>query len=158
MVRRIIGIDPGSNVTGWGIIDVDGSRLKHVAHGQVRTHASTPLEERLVEIFDAVVSVIADHSPAHAAVELPFVSENPQTAIVLGHARGVALLAISQAGMSVTSYPPATVKQAVVGTGRADKNQIQTMVKTLLNLREKPPADAADALAVAICHGLRWRP
>jgi len=156
--RRILGIDPGSNVTGWGVIDLDGSKLRYVAHGQVRTSAKSPLEDRLVEIHEAIEAVMSEHAPAQAAVELPFVSENPQTAIVLGHARGVAILAVAKAGVPVTSYPPATVKQAIVGSGRAEKTQVQLMVKTLLSLRQAPPTDASDALAVAICHAFRWRP
>ncbi len=158
MTRRILGIDPGSNVTGWGVVDVTGSRLAHVAHGEVRTSARSPIEERLVEIHDAVAAVIEKFHPVSASVEMPFVSENAQTAIILGHARGAAILAIAKADIAVTPYPPATVKQAIVGNGRADKSQVQLMVKTLLNLREKPSPDAADALAMALCHAFRWRP
>lgn len=157
MPVRIIGVDPGSNVTGWGIIDRDGSRLIHVAHGQIRASGRKPIEDRLVEIYDALEAVLREHAPVHAGVELPFVSENPQTAIVLGHARGAAVLALARTGVMLASYPPATVKQAITGSGKAEKAQVQLMVKTLLNLRERPPVDAADALAVAICHAFRLR-
>ncbi len=130
---------------------MDG-RLRPVAHGAIRTDASRPLYERLHTIYEGLGGVIRDTHPDGAAVESIFTARNVSSALKLGHARGVVLLALVHAGLSVSDYSPSEVKQAVVGTGRADKEQVGLMVRTLLNLPKIPQQDAGDALAVAICH------
>lgn len=148
---RILGIDPGSNVTGFGVIDSDGRMSRHVASGVVRVRGET-LAERLGCIFDEIGRVVADHGPDCMAVEEVFVARNAASALKLGQARGAAICAGARAGLPFSAYAPTAVKQALVGTGRADKGQVQHMVKMLLGLREAMVADASDALAVAICH------
>ena len=149
--RRILGIDPGSRITGYGVIDLHGARLKHVASGCIET-AGDAFAERLADIYRGVQAVISRHRPAEAAVEEVFLSRNPQSALKLGQARGAAIAAAVGAGLGIREYAARTVKQAVVGTGRAEKAQVQYMVRTLLALDATPPPDAADALAVALCH------
>jgi len=150
---RLLGIDPGSRVTGYGILDMDGPRSRYVASGCIQTDSARPLPERLKTIFEGVASVIREYQPAEAAAEQVFMHRNPDSALKLGQARGAALCAVVMAGLPVSEYAPRAIKQAVVGGGAADKSQVQRMVALLLNLPEPPPADAADALAVAICHG-----
>jgi len=149
---RILGIDPGSRVTGYGVIDAVGTELRFVACGVVKTTASYPFAVRINEIFDGINEVVQTHEPSVAAVEDIFLSANPRTAIKLGQARGAAVVAAMQNGLSVSDYSPRLVKQAVAGYGQAEKEQVQQMVRVLLNLKGKPSSDAADALAVAICH------
>ena len=148
-----MGIDPGSRITGYGVIDLDGPRSRYVASGCIQTDSSRPLPERLKIIFEGVAGVIREHQPAEAAVEQVFMHRNPDSALKLGQARGAALCAVVMAGLPVSEYAPRAIKQAVVGGGGADKTQVQRMVGLLLNRAEPLSADAADALAVAICHG-----
>ena len=148
----LIGLDPGLGTTGWGVIVADGNRLSHVANGQVRTDAATPLADRLKILHDELSDIIARHAPDGAAVEEVFVNANPQSTLKLGQARGVVLLAAVQAGVEVGEYAARLVKKAVVGTGAAEKAQVHAMVARLLPGVEIAGADAADALAVAITH------
>ncbi len=155
--ERILGIDPGSRITGYGLIDVQGSQLRFVACGTVRTHVTYPFAYRLNEIFEGINEVIQLHDPGVAAVEDVFLATNPRAALKLGHARGAAVVAAMQNGLAVNDYSPRAVKQAVAGYGQAEKKQVQQMVAVLLGLRSQPSADAADALAVAICHANQSR-
>lgn len=149
---RILGIDPGSRITGYGVIDVHGARSRHVASGSIATpHGEMP--ERLKHIFDAVTAVIHAHQPAEMAIERVFVNRNADSALKLGQARGVALVAAAICGLGIHEFSAREVKQAVVGRGGADKAQIQHMVRVLLGLATTPAPDAADALAIALCHG-----
>ena len=148
----IIGLDPGLGTTGWGIVAKSGSRLSHVANGQVKTDPSAPLAERLVTLDRELTDVILAHRPDTSAVEEVFVNSNPQSTLKLGQARGVCLLALARAGLPVAEYATRLVKKALVGTGGADKAQVQAMLKVLLPGVKLAGADAADALAVAICH------
>ena len=148
----IIGLDPGLGTTGWGIVAKTGSRLSHVANGQVKTDPSAPLAERLVTLDRELTAVILAHRPDTRAVEEVFVNSNPQSTLKLGQARGVCLLALARAGLPVAEYATRLVKKALVGTGGADKAQVQAMLKVLLPGVKLAGADAADALAVAICH------
>ncbi len=150
---RLMGIDPGSRITGYGIIDLDGSRNGYVTSGCISTDRSRPLPERLKTIFEAVAEIVHCYQPAEVAVEQVFMHRNPDSALKLGQARGAAICAVVVAGLPVSEYAARAIKQAVVGTGAADKSQVQRMIGLLLKLSEPPPADAADALAVAICHG-----
>jgi len=149
---RILGIDPGSAVTGFGVLDSDGGKLVHIAHGTLRPSRNSPVAARLHYLHDAVATVMCDHAPDVAAVEQVFVSVSPRSALVLGQARGVALAAVSAGGAAVVEYSASRIKQAVTGSGRAGKRQVQNMVRRLLELDRLPPSDAADALAAAICH------
>lgn len=148
-----MGIDPGSRITGYGIIDVDGPRHRYVTSGCIVTANNRPIPERLKTIFEELSAVVARHQPLEIAIEQVFMHRNPDSALKLGQARGAALCAVVMAGLPVSEYAPRAIKQAVVGGGGADKSQIQYMIKLLLNLTEAPPADAADALAIALCHG-----
>ena len=148
----LIGLDPGLGTTGWGVIRAEGNRLSHVANGHVRTDATAPLAVRLLALHMALGDVIAEHRPAAAAVEEVFVNANPQSTLKLGQARGVVLLAAAGAGLAVGEYAARLVKKAVVGTGGADKAQVHAMVSRLLPGATIDGPDAADALAVAICH------
>jgi crossover junction endodeoxyribonuclease RuvC len=150
-MRRILGIDPGSRITGYGVIESDGNKSIHIASGCIRLEQDE-LPQRLGEIYRAISQVIADYSPSEMAVEEVFVSKNPSSALKLGHARGAAVCAGVMAGLPITEYTPRMVKQAVVGTGAADKEQVQHMIKLILQLKDKLTADQADALAVAISH------
>ncbi|NGZ07710.1 MAG: crossover junction endodeoxyribonuclease RuvC [Magnetococcales bacterium] len=149
---RVLGIDPGSTVTGWGVVESIGSGYRHVAHGAIRTSSDEPMPERLGRIFTGLSAVMQEHRPDAVCVEEIFVSMNVQSALKLGHARGAALVAAQAAGLPVFEYTALQVKQAVVGYGRAEKQQVQSMVKMLLGLSVVPPQDAADALAGALCH------
>jgi len=148
---RLIGLDPGLRLTGWGIVDVDGNRLRHVAHGVVRVAADQPLALRLNDLFDGISAVIEAQLPMEAAVEETFVNANPGSTLKLGQARGVVMLAPARHGLAVFEYAANLVKKSVTGAGHADKQQIAMMVGRLLPGVEAT-ADAADALAVAICH------
>lgn len=151
-MTTILGIDPGSRVTGYGIIRMDGQRIIHIDNGCVRTTGDT-LSERLTQIFEAISVAVSSHRPDQVAVEKVFMNRNADSALKLGQARGVAIVAASRLGLPVFEYSPNQIKQAVVGRGHADKKQVQHMVKVLLCLPELPDHDAADALATAICHG-----
>jgi len=148
-----LGIDPGTAITGYGFVREDDGALQTVAYGTITTPSDWALPQRLVAIQRELSDLIALHRPASAAVEQLFFSRNVRTALAVGHARGVVLLALAQAGVPISEYTPLEVKQAVTGYGRAGKQQIQEMIRVLLGLPEIPkPDDAADALAVAICH------
>lgn len=149
---RILGIDPGSRATGYGLIEQQGNRLVHLDNGAIFTQSGAPLALRLQRIYQELERLIATYRPEAVAVEQVFMARNPASALKLGHARGVALLAGINAGLPVTEYTALQVKSAVVGYGRAGKHQVQQMTRTLLNLPEIAQEDAADALAVAICH------
>ncbi len=151
-MERIIGIDPGSRVTGYGIIDTDRGQLHFIACGVIKTTTTYPFSHRLNEIFEGINEVVQVHGPAVAAVEDVFLATNPRSALKLGHARGAAVVAAMQNGLAVFDYSARAVKQAVAGYGQADKKQVQHMVRVLLSLSGSPSSDAADALAVAICH------
>jgi crossover junction endodeoxyribonuclease RuvC len=148
----ILGLDPSLSCTGWGLIRADGNRLVHVANGQVRTDAKAALPARLARLHEELCAMIRTHHPETAAVEEVFVNDNPQSTLKLGQARGVVLLAAAQSGIDVGEYAPRLVKKALVGTGSADKGQVQAMVQRLLPGAVISGADAADALAVAIAH------
>jgi crossover junction endodeoxyribonuclease RuvC len=148
---RILGLDPGLRVTGYGIIEKTGQQLTYVASGVVRTKEGE-LPERIKIIFDGVVEILEHFKPDAAAIEKVFVNVNPQSTLLLGQARGAAIAALTQASQPVFEYTALQVKQAVVGNGHADKIQVQHMVKRLLNLPAEPRPDSADALACAICH------
>jgi len=155
---RILGIDPGSRVTGWGLVETDGWELAFVAHGVVKTATKLSLPDRLRLIADGLDEVIAEHRPEAMAVEQVFASKNARSALILGHARGVALLSASRAGLSFHEYSPMQVKSSVTGYGRSEKEQVKRAVATQLCLRELPaPLDASDALAVALCHAAASR-
>ncbi|MCC5794047.1 MAG: crossover junction endodeoxyribonuclease RuvC [Chromatiales bacterium] len=148
---RILGIDPGSRVTGWGVVDSDGRRSCHVASGHIRT-AGGDLASRLAEIFHGVSTLVGEYRPVELAIERVFVNRNADSALKLGHARAAAICATFDAGIDVFEYAARAVKLAVVGTGAADKAQVAHMVGMLLGCRERLQPDEADALAVAICH------
>ena len=148
----IIGLDPSLTCTGWGIVAKSGNRLSHVANGQVKTDAAMPLADRLVTLDRELTDVILRHRPDSGAVEEVFVNKNPQSTLKLGQARGVCLLALARAGLPVHEYATRLVKKAIVGTGAAEKAQVQAMLKVLLPGVKLAGADAADALAVAIAH------
>ena len=148
---RILGIDPGLTVTGYGILDRQGNRLSYVASGRIRTPAGD-LALRLKTILDGLREVIGEHRPAQVALEKVFVNVNPQSTLLLGQARGTAICAAVMHGLPVAEYTALQVKQAVVGNGHAQKRQVQEMVRRLLKLAGDPSPDAADALACAICH------
>jgi len=148
----ILGLDPGLGTTGWGLIRADGNRLSHLANGQIRTDSARPLPERLAHLATQLEALIADHQPQAAAVEEVFVNKNPQSTLKLSHARGVALMCAARAGLTVGEYAPRLVKKAVVGTGTADKAQVDAMIARLLPGVKIAGPDAADALAVAITH------
>jgi crossover junction endodeoxyribonuclease RuvC len=149
---RILGLDPGLRRTGWGVVSVDGTRLTYIASGLVTSSDDLPLAERLRELFEGVTAVIRREAPDEVAVEETFVNTNAQATLKLGHARAVSLLVPALAGLPVGEYSANLVKKTVVGTGHADKRQIQAMVKVLLPKADPASADAADALAIAITH------
>lgn len=148
----LIGLDPGLAATGWGIITAEGNRLAHVANGTVRIAPAQCLAARLAALHDAVAALLAAHAPVAAAVEEVFVNSNPQSTLKLGQARGAVMVAAARGGIDVAEYAPRLVKKALVGTGAADKAQVRAMVERLLPTARIASADAADALAVAICH------
>jgi crossover junction endodeoxyribonuclease RuvC len=149
---RILGLDPGLRRTGWGVVAIDGARLAHLAHGVVAPPETAPLAERLLAIHRGVAEIIARWAPDEAAIEETFVTANGSSTLKLGHARAAAMLAPAAAGLPVAEYAAKVVKKALVGTGGADKTQVAFMVGRLLPTAGGPVADAADALAVAICH------
>ena len=148
---RILGIDPGTRITGYGVVDKQGSQLSFVSCGVIRTSEKQPLSERLTEIHAGILEVIDRHGPQLAGIEDIFTAVNPRSALKLGHARGVLMLAVAQRGIPLEEFVPMQVKQAVAGYGKAPKEQVQHMVRLLLGLAASPSQDAADALAVAIC-------
>jgi crossover junction endodeoxyribonuclease RuvC len=153
---RVLGIDCGTERTGYGIIETDGRRHRMVAAGVIRTSPKDPLERRLAAIARCLRELIAAHTPEAAAVEEVFHSVNARTALKLAHVRGVALLMVAEAGLELGEYSPLEIKTSVVGYGRAEKSQVQLMVRSLLGLdRELESEDASDAVAVAICHATR---
>jgi crossover junction endodeoxyribonuclease RuvC len=153
---RILGIDCGSQTTGYGVIDSDGTRHALVDFGVIQTNAKDEFAQRLLTIGAGIRDVVARYAPEEAAVEDTFVSTNARSALKLTHVRGVALFVLAEAGLTVGEYPPAQVKMALVGNGRAEKEQVQWMVRVLLKLPEPiRQLDASDALAVAICHAAR---
>ncbi len=149
---RLLGIDPGLRFTGWGVLEAEGNRLRHVADGVIATESEDDVPSRLKMLDDALAEILARYAPAEAAVEETYVNRNATATLKLGYARGVALLAPARAGIPVFEYGAKTVKMAVVGTGGADKEQVGQMVRRLLPGAAQKRADAADALAVAICH------
>jgi crossover junction endodeoxyribonuclease RuvC len=152
-VSRTLGIDPGTAIMGYGVVEKDGSILRAIDYGALVTTAADTLPRRLHVLHSRLKEVIALHSPTAVAVETLFFNRNVRTALAVGHARGVALLAAAEADLPVYEYSPQQVKGAVVGYGKASKEQVQLMIQTLLNLDAVPrPDDAADALAIAICH------
>ena len=148
----IIGLDPSLSCTGWGIVAKSGNRISHVANGQVKTDPAQSLPERLVTLDRELTDVILRHRPDSGAVEEVFVNKNPQSTLKLGQARGVCLLALARAGLPISEYATRLVKKAIVGTGAAEKTQVQAMLRVLLPGVKLAGADAADALAVAIAH------
>ncbi|MEM0898557.1 MAG: crossover junction endodeoxyribonuclease RuvC [Pseudomonadota bacterium] len=152
-LARIIGIDPGLRRTGWGVIDVQGSRISFIAAGTVRSDDKAHLADRLHQIHSGLMEVMRDHSPIEAAVEATFVNRDATATLKLGQARGVAMLVPAQLGLTVAEYAPNAVKKAVIGVGHGDKKQIAMMVRTLLPKARWDSEDAADGLAIAICHG-----
>jgi len=158
---RVLGIDPGSRITGYGIVDQEGHQLLHVDNGAIFTDSAADFPGRLKRIFDGICQVISEYHPDEVAVENIFFSTNVQSALKLGQARGAAIVAAVHSGLPVAEYSALQVKQAVVGQGKAEKAQVQKMLKALLGLPEIAQADASDALAVAVCHinshGLRHK-
>ncbi len=151
---RILGIDPGYAILGYGIVDILGNKFRVVDYGAITTDSSMDMPSRLVKLFDGLTGLISTFKPDEAAIEELFFNSNAKTAILVGEARGVAVLACAKGNLKINEYTPLQIKQALVGYGRADKTQVQFMVKTMLNLKEVPkPDDTADALAAAICHG-----
>jgi crossover junction endodeoxyribonuclease RuvC len=151
-VTRIIGLDPGLRNTGWGVIEVEGSRLIYVADGAVHSDADAPLAERLLQIHEQVLRVLKEFVPDEAAIEETFVNTDARATLKLGQARGAVMLAPAMCKISVAEYAPNTVKKSVVGAGHADKTQVKHMVKMLLPKAVMKTADSTDALAIAICH------
>ena len=150
--QRLVGFDPGLRKTGWGIIDVEGSHLRHVANGVIKTQNVLSLAERLVQLYDGLTQVIIDWQPISAAVEETFVNKNPNSTLKLGQARGISLLVPAIAGLPVAEYSPNHIKKSVVGSGHAGKDQVKAMLGILLPGIKINGEDAGDALAVAICH------
>lgn len=148
---RLLGLDPGLRHTGWGIVDAEGNRLRHVASGRIDSGEGT-IAERLVRLHDGIVEVIGRYRPDEAAIEETYVNKNPSSTLKLGLARGAVILAPAKAGMAVAEYSPNLIKKSVVGAGHAEKHQVERMVRMLLPGAEPGSADAADALAIAICH------
>jgi crossover junction endodeoxyribonuclease RuvC len=149
---RILGLDPGLRKTGWGVIASEGTKLSFVGCGCIESDGTLPLSERLKQLHEGIAGVIAAFEPDETAVEETFVNRDPQSALKLGQARGIALVVPAIAGLSVAEYAANLVKKTVVGVGHADKKQVQMMIRVLLPKAETKSADAADALAVAICH------
>ncbi|WP_455012528.1 crossover junction endodeoxyribonuclease RuvC [Mogibacterium timidum] len=150
---RILGIDPGYAIMGYGVLDYNGNRFKTVGYGSVETEAGLPMPERLKLLYDGLTEIIQKYEPDEVSIEELFFNRNVTTAIGVGEARGVAMLACVEGGLVVSEYTPMQIKQALVGYGKAEKVQVQMMVKTILNLPEVPkPDDTADAVAAAICH------
>lgn len=149
---RILGLDPSLSSTGWGVIEIENNRVKYIADGFIPTDSKAPIEERLKEINKVLCEVIEVYKPDEASIEQVFLNSNPTSTIKLGMARGVVIMTPAQYGISVTEYEPTKVKKAVVGVGRAEKAQVETMVKILLPGCKPKNNDSADALAIALCH------
>lgn len=149
---RVLGIDPGTRLCGWGVVTGAGTRLTHVDNGVIVLPAKAPLAERLAKLFDALEALLDEHQATQAAIETVFVNRNIRSALILGHGRGAAMTALARRGLTIHEYTPQQVKKAVTGKGRADKAQIQQMVTRRLNLADVPQVDAADAVAIALCH------
>jgi crossover junction endodeoxyribonuclease RuvC len=149
---RILGIDPGSHVTGYGIIEKKGNYLQHVLHGEIKPKKNSPLSATLIFVYQQLSAVISQTAPQAIALENIFYGKNVRSLIKQAQVRGVVIFAGADKGLDVFEYSPLEIKKAVVGYGRAEKRQVQVMVKAILKLPELPPADAADALATAICH------
>ncbi len=157
-MTRILGIDPGLASTGYGVIDADGNRFAHVADGIIETGPRLPTGERLLRLQQAIVEVLRKYRPAEAGIEKLYFGRNVTTAIPVAQARGVVLCALAAAGVPCYEYTPAVVKQAVAGSGRAEKGQVQEMVRLIFRLADRPPSThSADALAVAFCHSTQSR-
>jgi len=155
---RILGIDPGIAIVGYGVVDKEGNRYKTIAYDAVTTKAHTPLEDRLEKVYNGVCEIIKEYKPDAMSIEELFFNNNAKTALTVGQARGVIILAAVQNHIPVYEYTPLQVKQALTGYGRASKTQIQQMMKSMLGLVEVPkPDDVADALAIAVCHGNSMR-
>ncbi|HSH12740.1 MAG TPA: crossover junction endodeoxyribonuclease RuvC [Desulfurivibrionaceae bacterium] len=154
---RILGIDPGSRVACYGVIEATGNRLDFIGCGVIRVTAGFSFGERLREIHQGITEVLALHRPQQAAIEEVFMAKNANSALKLGHARGVLMLAVMQAAVPLAEYSPRQIKQAAAGYGNADKEQVQHMVRVVLSLSKAPSQDAADGLAVAICHANHFR-
>lgn len=151
---RIMGIDPGYAIMGYGVVDMHGNNFKLVGYGAITTDKDIDMPARIKVLYSELMQVISSYEPEVTAIEELFFNSNAKTAIKVGQARGAAILACANSGLEIFEYTPLQVKQGLVGYGRADKNQVQMMVKTILNLKETPkPDDAADAIAAAICHG-----
>lgn len=151
---RILGIDPGYAILGWGVLDMKGNHFSVVDYGAVTTEAGMEMPLRLQKLYQELSAIIDEYHPEVASIEELFFNNNAKTAIMVGQARGVAVLACVNGGLEINEYTPLQIKQALVGYGRADKKQVQAMVKAILNLKEVPkPDDTADAVAAAICHG-----
>ena len=151
---RILGIDPGYAILGWGVIDMKGNHFKVVDYGAVTTDSKMEMPDRLKVLYNSLMDIITEYEPDVASIEELFFNTNAKTAILVGQARGVAVLACANSGLDIEEYTPLQIKQGLVGYGRAEKKQVQLMVKTILNLQEVPkPDDTADALAAAVCHG-----
>lgn len=151
---RILGIDPGYAILGYGIIDVKGNHFSVCGYGAITTDVSMEMPDRLKHLYHQLMEIIREYEPDEASVEELFFNTNAKTAILVGQARGVIILACANSGLEISEYTPLQIKQGLAGYGRAEKKQIQAMVKTILNLKEVPkPDDTADALAAAICHG-----
>jgi len=149
----ILGLDPGSRVTGWGLIRQSGAQAVYLASGEIRPHRAAGLPERLADLTQALTALLRTHRPDCAALEQIFSAKSARSALVLGHARGALLATLAGAALPIAEYSPAQVKQAVTGSGRADKQQVQRMVAVLLNHRAQMTEDESDALAVALTHG-----
>ena len=149
---RILGVDPGTRYTGYGVIDVQSGKIGHVCHGVIATQAKADLWVRIHQIHQEIVKVVEEHRPDQLAIEKCFVSKNVSSALKLGHTRGAIIVGCMSAGMDVHEYAPTEIKSAVTGYGRAEKDQVAQMVQTILRLTKRPASDAADALAAAICH------
>jgi len=152
MTLKILGIDPGSHVTGYGVIEKKGNYLKHIVHGEIKPKKDSSLSEILICIYQQISSLVLQTAPQAVALENIFYGKNVRSLIKQAQVRGVVIFAGADQGLNVFEYSPLEIKKAVVGYGRAEKKQVQMMVKAILNLPEIPPADAADALATAICH------
>ncbi len=149
---QILGIDPGLNHTGYGIISSDGPIIQHVIHGVISAPSNYSIPERLQIIFDNICNIVEKHRPEASAVEIVFLNSNPNSSLLLGHARGAVLCALSSGKLSIHEYTALQIKKAIVGTGKATKEQVQRMIRNLLSLDKLPGSDSADALACAICH------
>ncbi len=151
---RILGIDPGYAILGYGVLDKIGNSFRTVTYGSIQTDSKMDMPSRLCVLYDGLTEIIKEYKPDEAAIEELFFNNNAKTAILVGEARGVAVLACAKQGVEISEYTPLQIKQALVGYGRADKKQVQAMVKAILHLDEVPkPDDTADAVAAAICHG-----